>query len=67
MFLSEGVLRKQPSGNLVDETRDGTTNHFTAAQAPRAGNGASALVLYGGAPAAAHERVPLEGYPAPAH
>lgn len=61
--LDEGVLRKQPSGQLVRETRAGETKDFLAAQAVRAGNNASALVLFGGAKAPPGERPPLEGYP----
>lgn len=63
--LSEGVLRKQPSGNLVRETRGSETQEFAAAQAPRAGNNASALVMFGAAPAKLDEKPPLEGYPVP--
>jgi hypothetical protein len=62
--LHENVLRKQPSGHLVRETRGGDQRAFDAAQAIRGGNNASALVLYGGAPARPGEQPPLVGYPA---
>lgn len=63
--LHENVLRKQPSGNLVVETRSGQRSEFLAAQAIRGGNNASALVNYGGAPARPGEKPPLIGYPPP--
>ena len=63
IHLGEGVLRNQPSGNLVRETRGGTTVEYRAAQAPRGNKGASALLLYGGAPARPDEKPPLTGYP----
>lgn len=66
IHLSEGVLRKEPSGNLVREMRGGETREFLAAQAPRAGNNASALVLFGARPARPDEVPPVEGYPAAA-
>lgn len=65
LCLSEGVLRKQPSGNLIDETRGGERRAFTAVQAIRAGNNASAVVIYGGGPAKPGEQPPLIGYATP--
>jgi hypothetical protein len=61
--LHEGVLRKQPSGHLVDETRRGELRRFGAAQAIRIGNHGSSLLLYGAAPARAQERAPTVGCP----
>lgn len=60
--LGEGVLRKQPTAHLVDETRRGELRRFTGAQAIKAGNGGSAMVVYGGAPAPAGETPPRVGY-----
>jgi Pectate lyase superfamily protein len=64
--VSEGVLRKQPTAHLVEELRQNDRREFMGPQAIRAGNGGSAMVLYGGAPAKAGEKPPLTGYPAAA-
>jgi Pectate lyase superfamily protein len=61
--LHENVLRKQPSGTLVVETRGGERRTFLAGQAIRGGNNSSAMVNYGGAQARAGEQPPLVGYP----
>lgn len=60
--LHEGVLRKVPSGHLVQETRSGEQRAFDAAQAIRIGNNGSGMVLYGGAAARTGEVPPLVGY-----
>lgn len=62
--LHEGVLRKQPSGHLVDETRQGELRRFGAAEAIRIGNQGSSLLLYGAAPARAQEQAVVCGVPA---
>ncbi len=61
--LHENVLRKQPSGTLVVETRGGERRTFLAGQALRGGNKSSALVNYGGAAARPGEKPPQVGYP----
>lgn len=64
--LHENVLRKQPSGHLVREKRGSDERAFDAGDAIRGGNNASALVLYGGAPAKPGEQPPMIGYEKPA-
>ncbi len=61
--FSENVLRKQPSGHLVTETRSGDAREFLSEKALRIGNNGSGIILFGGAPARPGEKPPLEGYP----